>query len=100
MKLRHSLTHATYETRDDGTVVVETPDGKSGVFRANGAWVSGELREADPHLLGFIAGPQPPRRGPTAEPPAAGAGPAGPPALPRTAHTSTRDTTACTMLRF
>ncbi len=88
MKLRHSLTHATYETRDDGTVVVETPDGKSGVFRANGAWVSGELREADPHLLGFIAGPQPTRRGPTAETPAAGAGPAVPPDLTRTSQTN------------
>lgn len=58
MKLRHALTGALYETRDDGTVVVEDRSGRRGVFRHDGTWVSGELRDADPHLLGFIAGPQ------------------------------------------
>ena len=57
MKLRHALTHAVYTTRDDGTVEVESSDGCRGVFQYDGTWVKGELREADPQLLGFIAGP-------------------------------------------
>jgi len=62
MKLRHPLTHAIYETRDDGTVVVVDRTGTRGVFRHDGTWLSGDLREADPHLLGFMAGPQLPSR--------------------------------------
>ncbi len=68
MKLRHALTGSIYQTRDDGTVIVEDSSGRRGVFRHDGAWVSGELRDADPHFLGFIAGPQLPSRR-TAEPP-------------------------------
>ena len=57
MKLRHPLSDAIYTLCDDGTVRVEAKDGQQGVFRFDGAWVKGELREADPQLLGFIAGP-------------------------------------------
>ena len=65
MKLRHPRTHAIYTTRDDGTVEVEDRDGCRGVFQHDGTWVKGELRDADPQLLGFIAGPSITRRGPT-----------------------------------
>jgi NAD(P)-dependent dehydrogenase (short-subunit alcohol dehydrogenase family) len=57
MKLRHPISGAIYSLRDDGNVLVECRDGRVGVFRSNGAWVEGEVRDADPHLIGFIGGP-------------------------------------------
>ncbi len=64
MKLRHPLTGATYHLQDDGLIRVERPDGLSGVFDAKGHHRSGELKDADPHLLGWIGGPAPePRSG-------------------------------------
>ena len=55
MKLRHPISNAIYTLRDDGTVLVESADGREGVFQSNGAWKRGELRDADPRLreLGF-----------------------------------------------
>ena len=82
MKLRHPLTQDTYEVRTDGTVLVKTPDGVEGIFRDDGEWVRGALREADPHLLGFIAGPQI-KRGPRAPDVPTGGGSAPPPQLSR-----------------
>jgi 3-oxoacyl-[acyl-carrier protein] reductase len=58
MKLRHPLSGAIYTLRDDGSVLVEDNDDREGLFRANGMWIEGELREADPHLLNFLAGPK------------------------------------------
>jgi hypothetical protein len=55
VKLRHPLSGAIYELRDDGLVAVVQGD-RSGVFDAAGRWRSGELREADPHLCGWVAG--------------------------------------------
>lgn len=57
MKLRHPLTRAIYERVEDGTVRVEQTDGRTGLFRSDGAWIRGEVSDADPHLLGFIGGP-------------------------------------------
>ncbi len=57
MKLRHPLSGAVYTVRDDGNIDVEARDGRSGIFDANAVWISGELREADPHFTGFIGGP-------------------------------------------
>jgi hypothetical protein len=54
-KLRHALTGGIYELQDDGLVRVEE-DGRVGLFHADGRWHSGELRQADPHLVGWIAG--------------------------------------------
>ena len=65
MKLRHPRTGGIYTARDDGSVEVEDRDGRRGVFQPDGTWLKGELREADPHLLGFVAGPSITRRGPT-----------------------------------
>ncbi len=65
MKLRHPRTGAIYTTCDDGTVDVEARGGCRGVFQHDGTWVKGDLREADPQLLGFIAGPSITRRGPS-----------------------------------
>jgi NAD(P)-dependent dehydrogenase (short-subunit alcohol dehydrogenase family) len=57
VKLRHPLTGAVYEDQGDGSVRVEAADGSVGIFRHDGAWLRGALRQADPHLLGFVAGP-------------------------------------------
>ncbi len=57
MKLRHPLTRHIYTSRDDGTVEVSSEDGRKGIFRTDGSCIRGDLREADPHLLGFVSGP-------------------------------------------
>jgi hypothetical protein len=56
---RHPLSGAIYEQGADGLVHVEK-DGVEGVFTAHGRYVSGELRQADPHLCLWLAGPQVP----------------------------------------
>ena len=53
----HPFTKALYERDLDGPVVVRTRD-KSGVFRADGSWIEGELFEADPQMCNWIAGPK------------------------------------------
>ena len=53
----HPFTRALYERIDDARVRV-TLDGKSGVFRRDGSWLEGELREADPQLCGWLGGPK------------------------------------------
>jgi hypothetical protein len=59
---RHALSGAIYDVRDDGCVDVTARDGTEGTFTAKGTWVRGELRHADPHLCGWLAGPQLPPR--------------------------------------
>ncbi len=56
---RHPLSGALYDVGDDGLVRVEL-DGLVGWFTADGDWVRGDLHEADPHLCGWLAGPQVP----------------------------------------
>jgi NAD(P)-dependent dehydrogenase (short-subunit alcohol dehydrogenase family) len=63
VKLRHPLTGAIYALEDGGLVRVEH-DGRIGRFHANGSWHSGELRDADIHLIGWVGGPQLDTRGP------------------------------------
>ena len=58
MKLRHPFTRAVYETTGEGLVRVDAGAGRVGLFHPDGRWHSGELREADPHLLGWVGGPQ------------------------------------------
>jgi hypothetical protein len=55
--IRHPFTRALYEQDDDGNVRV-SHEGKSGRFTSEGQWLEGELREADPQLCGWVAGPQ------------------------------------------
>ncbi len=54
---RHPFTHALYERDDDGNVVVTATDGTRGTFTKEGRWLHGDLREADCHLCGWVAGP-------------------------------------------
>jgi NAD(P)-dependent dehydrogenase (short-subunit alcohol dehydrogenase family) len=57
MKLRHPQTGAIYETVADGLVRVTDEAGRSGLFHSDGRWNAGELRQADPHFLGWVGGP-------------------------------------------
>jgi hypothetical protein len=58
MAVTHPITRDVYELEDDGLVKVTTPDGRTGLFSADGAHVSGEVRAADPHVLDWVGGPQ------------------------------------------
>ena len=55
--LIHPFTKALYEQNGDGNIRVTHRD-QVGIFTTAGRWVSGELRECDPHLCGWVAGPQ------------------------------------------
>lgn len=55
-RLRHPFTRATYEA-EDGCVRVTLGE-RTGLFSPDGRWLSGELREADPQLCGWAAGPR------------------------------------------
>lgn len=63
MKLRHPITGAIYTLQEDGLIKVEQDDGLTGVFDPEGHHRSGALKDADPHLLGWIGGPVPEPRG-------------------------------------
>ncbi|HEY8122495.1 MAG TPA: SDR family oxidoreductase [Myxococcota bacterium] len=58
MKMRHPLTGAIYERLEGGRCRVTEADGRSGVFTDNGRWLSGDLRDADLHMLNWVGGPQ------------------------------------------
>ena len=55
--LRHPFSKALYEKNEDGSIRV-TDNGKTGLFKRSGEWIEGELLEADPHLCGWVGGPQ------------------------------------------
>ncbi len=50
----HPFTRALYERTAEGHVRV-TDGGKQGLFRHDGRWISGDVREADPQLCGWVA---------------------------------------------
>jgi hypothetical protein len=52
--LRHPFTRALYERDGDGIIVREGE--RWGRFTARGQWIDGDVREADPHLCGWVAG--------------------------------------------
>ena len=45
-----------YEQDGEGGILV-TDDGRTGRFVKDGSWIEGELREADPQMCNWIAGP-------------------------------------------
>jgi hypothetical protein len=59
---RHPLSRALYNVGTDGLVYVDD-HGVTGVFTPDGDWVSGDLRHADAHLCGWLAGRQPNGKG-------------------------------------
>jgi hypothetical protein len=54
--LIHPITKAVYEQDGEGNVRVRGPAGE-GIFTMKGRWLRGEIREADPQMCGWIAGP-------------------------------------------
>ena len=54
--IRHPFTRALYERDHDNNVRVTDGD-RWGRFARDGHWLEGPLREADPHLCGWVAGP-------------------------------------------
>ncbi|HUW01668.1 MAG TPA: hypothetical protein VMW08_04910 [Acidimicrobiales bacterium] len=55
--IRHPLTKAVYERDGQGGVIVTDGD-HLGTFTADGRWIEGDLRDCDPQLCGWVAGPQ------------------------------------------
>ena len=55
--IKHPFTGALYERHGDGDIKVSDGD-RTGVFTSLGEWLSGDLRECDPQLCGWVAGPQ------------------------------------------
>ena len=60
--IKHPLSGAVYDLTDDGTIRVVTRDGRTGLFDRNGTWMSGYVRQADPHLCLWIGGKELPNR--------------------------------------
>jgi hypothetical protein len=54
--IRHPLSGALYDLEANGAIRVTGHDGKTGLFRADGSYLSGDLHFADPHLCGWIGG--------------------------------------------
>lgn len=55
--LIHPFSRALYELTEDGHVKV-SHDGRSGIFTVSGRYVSGEIRDCDPQVCGWVGGPQ------------------------------------------
>lgn len=55
--IRHPFSGALYERDGEGNVMVTDGD-RRGLFTAGGRWISGEVRECDPQLCGWVAGRQ------------------------------------------
>lgn len=53
----HPFTKALYEQDGNGNILV-TDDGRTGTFTIKGRYLSGEVRECDPQLCGWVGGPQ------------------------------------------
>ncbi len=54
--LHHPFTRALYEQDGEGNIFVTDGD-KQGLFKLTGEWISGELRECDAQLCGWVGGP-------------------------------------------
>jgi hypothetical protein len=53
----HPFSKALYEQDGTGHILVTDGD-RTGLFTTEGRWVSGQLRECDPHLCGWVGGPK------------------------------------------
>jgi hypothetical protein len=55
--IEHPFTHHLYEQDGTGLVKVSVGD-RWGLFKSDGRWVEGEIKECDPQLCGWVSGPQ------------------------------------------
>lgn len=60
--IRHPLSGALYDLAANGVIRVTGYDGKTGLFRTDGTYISGDLYFADPHLCVWIGGRDLPSR--------------------------------------
>ncbi|MGK2910590.1 MAG: hypothetical protein ACSLE1_12435 [Sphingobium sp.] len=56
-KYHMHLNGERYEEVGEGRVRVTAADGRAGVFRCDGHWIEGDLREANLNMLVFCGGP-------------------------------------------
>ena len=56
---KHAFTGALYELNEEGNVVITDGD-LQGVFRPDGRWISGELRQSDPQMCNWVSNVPPP----------------------------------------
>jgi len=56
-RLKHPISGAIYSREPDGRVKVEL-NGSIGYFTAEGRYLEGEIKQADPHMSLWLAGPQ------------------------------------------
>jgi hypothetical protein len=56
-QLRHAITGAIYTLEPNGLVKVDL-NGAVGYFSADGRWQSGDIKQADPHMLLWVGGPK------------------------------------------
>ena len=56
-RLKHPISGAIYSLQGDGRVKVEL-NGSTGYFTADGRWLEGDIKQADPHMALWLAGPQ------------------------------------------
>ena len=55
--MKHPSSGAVYTLREDGNVDVEN-NGVCGTFTSGGRYLSGDIKQADPHFILWLAGPQ------------------------------------------
>ncbi len=55
--ITHPYTGLLYEQDGEGHVIVSDGE-RSGLFHIDGRYISGEVKEADPQLCGWVGGPQ------------------------------------------
>jgi hypothetical protein len=53
----HPFSRALYEQDGAGHIRV-TQNGRAGIFAVDGQWLSGDLRDCDPQMCGWVGGPQ------------------------------------------
>jgi hypothetical protein len=56
-RLKHPISGAIYSRESDGRVKVEL-NGSIGYFTAEGRWLEGDIKQADPHMSLWLGGPQ------------------------------------------
>ena len=57
--IKHPLSGALYDLTDTGTVLVQK-DGATGEFTSEGRYITGAIKQCDPHICVWIAGRQVP----------------------------------------
>ena len=54
----HPFDGALYEQDGEGHVQITQKDGRSGLYRLDGSYISGEVFDTDPQMCGWVGGPR------------------------------------------